>query len=93
MSKMSKKWYPVIDYLECAECGACIEKCKHGVYDKTKKPSPVVINGDGCIQGCHGCGNICPNGAIKYVGDKTGWTPPNGKITDDDCGCDCGGNC
>jgi len=92
---MSKKWYPVIDYLECAECGACIKMCKHEVYDESKKPSPIVVNGDGCIQGCHGCGNICPNGAIKYVGDDTGWTPPNGDNGDDDCscGCDCGGKC
>ena len=30
---------------------------------------PKVVNTDGCIQGCKGCGNLCPSGAINYVGD------------------------
>lgn len=90
---MSKKWYPVIDYVECAECGACIDMCAHGVYDNEKSPSPFIINSDGCIEGCHGCGNLCPNGAITYVGDDTGWTPPNGEDNINSCGCRCEGNC
>jgi uncharacterized membrane protein YraQ (UPF0718 family) len=40
---MAKKWYPIIDYPVCAECGACINKCPHGVYDIAKVPSPVVL--------------------------------------------------
>lgn len=36
---MAKAWYPVIDYMECKECGSCIKKCSHGVYDKLKAPS------------------------------------------------------
>lgn len=93
---MLKNWYPVIDYSECEECGACIKKCSHGVYDKDKAPTPVVINAEGCIQGCHGCGSLCPNGAIQYVGENTNWTPPNKKgEPEEDCGCECscGGNC
>lgn len=35
-------------------------------------PTPVVVNIEGCIQGCHGCGNLCPNGAIQYVRDNSG---------------------
>lgn len=31
---MSEKWYPVIDYEICKECGACFNKCKHEVYKK-----------------------------------------------------------
>ena len=85
---MSKSWYPVIDYELCTECGACVDKCSHGVYDKSKYPSPKVINTDGCIQGCQGCGNLCPSGAIKYVGDAG---------DKNDCGCCCSedgsGNC
>jgi NAD-dependent dihydropyrimidine dehydrogenase PreA subunit len=77
---MSKKWYPVIDYTLCKECGNCTDMCMHGVYDKEKAPMPKVIFPDGCIEGCHGCGNICPSDAISYVG---------GKSTDNDCGCDC----
>lgn len=89
---MSKNWYPVIDYIGCAECGACINMCRHGVYDESKAPTPIVINVEGCIDRCHGCGNLCPNGAIQYVGDNSGWTPPNGEKKGDDPCC-CGGNC
>lgn len=90
---MSKKWYPVIDYVNCAECGTCVAKCQHGVYDEKKAPTPIVINGVGCIEKCHGCGNICPNGAITYVGDDTGWTPPNGTSNGDGSCCSEGGCC
>jgi len=81
---MSPKWYPVIDYSVCVECGACVNFCKNGVYDKTKMPSPVVIFPEGCIEGCHGCESICPEKAIEYVGDTKG-SPSKG--------CDCGGSC
>lgn len=74
---MSKTWYPVIDYSLCIECGACFNKCKHGVYEK-KENRPVVVYQEGCVQGCHGCQNICPVSAIQYVGDTNG---------DNDCGC------
>jgi len=89
---MSKKWYPVIDYVKCAECGICVEFCSHGVYDVEKAPTPNVINGEACIEKCHGCGNKCPIGAITYVGDDSGWTPPNGNNNDDDSCCS-GGSC
>ena len=88
---MAKSWYPVIDYLACSECGTCIAKCSHGVYDKAKAPSPVVVRTENCIDHCHGCGNKCPVGAISYVGDDTGWTPPNGEHSaaeSEDCCCD-----
>ena len=88
---MAKNWYPVIDILTCAECGTCVNFCTHGVYNKAKFPVPVVINPNGCIDHCHGCGNKCPEGAITYVGDDTGWTPPAQKESVDttDCGCGC----
>ena len=75
---MAKTWYPVVDYLNCEECGTCVNMCPHGVYDTAKSPSPVVMNPLECVDHCHGCGNRCPAGAITYVGDNTGWTPPNG---------------
>jgi len=88
---MAKTWYPVIDYLTCAECGTCVLKCSHGVYDTSKAPSPVVTTPGACIDHCHGCGNRCPVGAITYVGDDTGWTPPNGKKESKEAYCFCEG--
>ena len=90
---MAKTWYPVIDYAACAECGICVEDCPHGVYDKDKAPTPVVKNPDNCIDHCHGCGNPCPEGAITYVGDDTGWTPPKGAPEVEEASCDCVGDC
>lgn len=87
---MAKTWYPVIDYLTCAECGTCVAKCPHGVYDNAKAPSPIVKNSESCVDHCHGCGNRCPVGAITYVGEDTGWTPPNGEQTMEESCCSCG---
>lgn len=92
---MAKTWYPVIDYISCAECGTCVAKCPHGVYDTAKSPSPVVKNPKACVDHCHGCGNRCPVGAITYVGEDTGWVPPNGEPTEEVacCSCGCGAAC
>lgn len=87
---MAKTWYPVVDYSLCIECGTCISKCPHGVYDTSKAPSPVVTNPDECVDHCHGCGNKCPVGAITYVGDDTGWMPPHGKLEKIEQCCSCG---
>ncbi|NLI92555.1 MAG: 4Fe-4S binding protein [Peptococcaceae bacterium] len=78
---MSKKWYPVINYENCIECGACVDKCSHGVYEKGMN-KPNVIYTDGCVEGCRGCQKLCPVDAIEYVGD-----------TGSDSGCDCGCSC
>lgn len=88
---MAKTWYPVVDYSICSECGSCVEKCPHAVYDTNKAPTPVVVAPDDCVDHCHGCGNRCPIGAITYVGDDTGWTPPNGAKTQQDTPCAFGG--
>lgn len=76
---MSKNWYPVIDYEKCSECGACFDKCCQGVYE-LRGNTPVVVNPDGCIEGCRGCQKLCPSSAIEYVGD-TG--------TSSECSCEC----
>lgn len=65
---MSKKWYPVINYENCIECGTCIKKCTHGVYE-TGTMLPKVIYAEGCIDECRGCQKLCPADAIEYVGD------------------------
>lgn len=66
---MAEKWYPVIDYSTCMECGTCVGFCPHGVYDKAKAPTPVVVYPLGCVDHCRGCQVKCPAGAIAYVGD------------------------
>lgn len=88
---MAKAWYPVVDYTLCTECGTCVSKCPHDVYDVEKAPTPIVVRPVDCVDHCHGCGNRCPVGAITYVGDDTGWVPPNGtpKEKDQDCSCGC----
>lgn len=79
---MAKNWYPMINYEKCIECGACFNKCSHGVYQKKDK-LVKVINPDNCIEGCRGCQNLCPSEAIEYVGDI-------GNINEKSCGCCCG---
>lgn len=78
---MSKTWYPVIDYEKCTECGACTDKCKHGVYDQQKAPTPVVVHPENCVHGCHGCENLCSVEAISYVGEEN--------TAGSSCCCDC----
>ncbi|HNV34198.1 MAG TPA: 4Fe-4S binding protein [Bacillota bacterium] len=85
---MSKGWYPVIDYSRCTECGNCTSLCRHGVYDRAKAPVPVVVYPEGCVQGCHGCGSLCPASAIAYVGDVKEADSGCGCAADG-CGCDC----
>jgi len=87
---MTKSWYPVVDYTLCTECGTCIATCPHDVYDTAKAPTPVVVRPVDCVDHCHGCGIRCPEGAITYVGDDTGWAPPNRVTTEEDSGCSCG---
>lgn len=94
---MAKTWYPIIDEAACTACGACTQKCAQGVYDLAKAPAPVVARPESCVNHCHGCGNLCPQGAITYFGDDTGWTPPLFPAQAEDvcgygCGCDCGGD-
>ncbi|OQB20837.1 MAG: NADH-plastoquinone oxidoreductase subunit [Firmicutes bacterium ADurb.Bin182] len=81
---MSKNWYPMINYEKCVECGACIDMCQHGVYSKERAPRPVVVYPEGCIEGCKGCGSLCPNEAIGYFGDEVACSAG---------GCDCSGGC
>jgi len=87
---MSKNWYPVINAETCIECGKCVNFCSHNVYDKNSPQKPEVVYPDGCVDHCHGCGGLCPTGSITYVGEDTGWTPPNTKA---DTGCGCGSDC
>jgi len=85
---MAEKWYPVVDYSLCIECGTCSSFCPHGVYDITKSPTPVVVNAQTCVDHCRGCQYKCPAGAISYVGDAD---DNESKEEGCSCGCSCGG--
>ncbi|MCL2497135.1 MAG: arsenite methyltransferase [Symbiobacteriaceae bacterium] len=89
---MAMNWYPVINEESCRECGSCVKQCAHGVFDKSSPLYPVIVHTDGCIDGCHGCGNLCPSGSITYSGENTDWTPPNAP-TAQETDCSCGGAC
>lgn len=90
---MAKAWYPILDYSLCTECGSCFKKCPHEVY-KLDGERPVVIYPDGCVQDCHGYGNLCPVGAIEYVGDTSDWVAPGKQPCCDvkTCCCDSSGD-
>ena len=79
---MAEKWYPVIDYTACSECGGCSSFCPNGVYDTSRHPTPVVLNPLNCVDHCRGCQNLCKSGAISYVGDDG--------AEGGGCGCGCG---
>lgn len=78
---MSKNWYPLINGETCIECGKCIKQCAHGVYDKVSPKKPLVVMREGCVEGCHGCGSLCPTGSITYNSDNSGWTPPQSNFS------------
>jgi NAD-dependent dihydropyrimidine dehydrogenase PreA subunit len=65
---MSKNWFPMIDYDKCDGCLACYHKCSKGVY-VVEDNKPKVVNPENCVEGCHGCGNLCPQKAIVYSGE------------------------
>jgi len=68
--RMSKNWYPIIDYEKCIGCLSCVEFCPHDVF-KVEDGKPVVANPDNCVDFCRGCQKgACENGAIKYFGDE-----------------------
>ena len=58
----------MIDQDKCIGCMACYKMCRHGVY-AINNDRPTVVNREGCVEGCHGCGNRCPEKAIVYSGD------------------------
>lgn len=69
---MSNVWYPMIDYAKCNGCMICSEMCKNGVFAKNQAHSirPEIINPEGCVTGCRGCGEKCPVEAITYFGEE-----------------------
>ena len=91
---MSDKWYPMIDYDKCIECGACVAMCPNGVYEKDTM-RPDVIHPENCCNGGKGCQSKCPTDAITYAGDSGEKIPCECECScgdDNQSGCGCGGD-
>jgi len=61
-----ERWYPVIDYSRCAECGQCFDFCLFGAYERDDAGRVKVISPDSCKPGCPACARVCPAGAIIF---------------------------
>jgi len=65
---MAQNWYPIIDVDLCSNCNTCFDFCQNGVFEQGDE-HPLVVNPDGCVEFCRGCGKICPEEAITFFGD------------------------
>lgn len=63
---MEPRWYPVIDYMRCVDCGQCMEFCLFGVYSKADDGRVAATRPEACKPGCPACARVCPNGAIMF---------------------------
>ena len=65
------QWNPVVDEDKCIGCGMCATSCGRGVYkfDYESKKSKVA-NPNNCMVACITCSNLCPVGAISFVGEN-----------------------
>ena len=67
--EMAKTRYPVIDGDACADCGACVGFCPHGVFERDGDRRPLIKAPRNCVEFCPGCAKICPAEATAYYGD------------------------
>jgi NAD-dependent dihydropyrimidine dehydrogenase PreA subunit len=69
--KVSRRWYPVIDYDRCTNCMECIDFCLFGVYGVDALDRILVEAQDSCKKGCPACSRVCPENAIVFPQHKT----------------------
>ncbi len=60
-----ERWYPVLDYECCTQCGRCLDFCLFGVYARDDE-RVLVAEPDKCKPGCPACARVCPAGAIMF---------------------------
>ncbi|MHC4914933.1 MAG: hypothetical protein ACYTGB_05520 [Planctomycetota bacterium] len=65
-AEAEERWYPVVDYDRCENCGDCMEFCLFGVYDVDGDERVVAADPDACKPGCPACSRVCPRGAIMF---------------------------
>ena len=68
--KVSRRWYPVIDYSRCTNCMECIDFCLFGVYGVDTLDRILVEEQDSCKKGCPACSRVCPENAIVFPQHK-----------------------
>jgi NAD-dependent dihydropyrimidine dehydrogenase PreA subunit len=69
--KVTRRWYPVIDYSRCTNCMECIDFCLFGVYGVDGLDRILVEEQDNCKKGCPACSRVCPENAIIFPQHKS----------------------
>ncbi len=64
-AEMPPRWYPVLDYERCRECGQCHDFCLFGVFTREGR-RVLASDPDKCKPGCPACARLCPAGAIIF---------------------------
>ena len=79
--KVSRRWYPVIDYSRCTNCMECIDFCLFGVYGVDTLDRILVEEQNSCKKGCPACSRVCPENAIVFPHHKdTGIAGASGEV-------------
>ena len=59
------EWGPTIDAAACTDCGACIDFCQNGVYERVEG-HVTVVHRSSCMAGCSHCATLCEPGALTF---------------------------
>ena len=59
-------WFPTISSELCDGCGACIQLCTNGVYEKDDNGKVIVVEPFLCIVECSSCISVCDPKAILF---------------------------
>ena len=65
-SRWPRRWYPVVDYGRCTNCGECVKVCRRGVFGVSDGGTVGVVRPDACGNCCPECNCACPARAIIF---------------------------